>query len=145
VKDLNVFVASIETTVSLSKAKRKFARKTDKSLNLMMKWMSILWCYDRHLLGSIPPNHSARQFAENLTACGCPCKRTDIENGVKRQFKRFEKNSIPATKKTIEAFQKLAEIYPAIDPKEFLTSTSTTDWLTFNHGGFVCPFIAKLN
>jgi len=144
VRDLNVFVSSIETTVSLSKEKRKSARKTDKAINIMMKWMSIVWCYDRHVLGNIPTDHTARDFANNLTSCGCPCKRSDIENGWKRKFKNFEKNSIPTTKQTIDAFNKLKEIYPAINPADFLTSPETTDWLTFHEGGDYCPFLGRL-
>jgi len=145
VRDLNVFVSSIETTISLSKEKRKAARKTDKAINIMMKWMSIVWCYNRHVLGSIPTDHTARDFANNLTSCGCPAKRSDIENGWKRKFKIFEKNSIPTTKQTIDAFNKLKEIYPSINPSEFLTSPETTDWLTFHEGGDYCPFLERLS
>jgi hypothetical protein len=144
VRDLNVFVSSIETTISLSKEKRKAARKTDKAINIMMKWMSVIWCHDRQLLGSIPSTHTARNFAEDLTKCGCPCKRSDIENGWKRKFKSLERNSIPTTKQTIDAFNKLKEIYPAINPSDFLTSPETTDWLTFHEGGDYCPFLERL-
>ena len=144
VRDLNVLVSSIETTISLSKDKRKSARRTDKALNIMMKWMSIVWRHDRQLLGSIPPNHTARNLADNLTSCGCPCKRTDIENGSKRRFQRFEKHSIPATRQTVDAFNKLKVIYPAINPLDFLTAPETTDWLNFHEGGYYCPFLNRL-
>jgi len=144
-KDLSAFIASIETTLALSSAKRSKARKSHRALNILMKTMSVIWHYDRQILGNISEDHTARDFANNLTAAGCPCTRSDIENGTKRKDKKFVPHGVPATKETIEVLEKLREAYPAIDPSQFLATPTRTSWLTFYEGGLVCPFMAKLN
>jgi hypothetical protein len=143
---LDSMFSAVAAVDSLEKSRTKWARKKDKSLNIMMKTMTVVWHHDRQLLGRLPPKHSASQFAQNLTDAGCPCKRSDVENGKGTQsLGKFLPPTIPATPKTVEAFNYLKTIYPDIDPKLFLTSTAPADWLVIHKGGMVCPFIAKLN
>ncbi len=146
IDDLESLFSAVATVYSLEKSRTKGARKQDKSLNIMMKTLSVVWHHDRQLLGRLPSKHTASQFARNLTAAGCPCKRSDVENGKgTRKISKFLPPTVPATTKTVEAFNFLKSIYPDLNPAKFLTSSAPADWLKFSKGGFVCSFIAKLN
>jgi hypothetical protein len=137
--------SAIAAADALEASRTKNARKAEKALNIMMKTMSVVWHHDRKLLGKLPANLTARQFANSLTDAGCPCKRTDVENGKgQRHLGKFLPPSIPATPRTIKAFAKLKKVYPGLDPRVFLTSPTPADWLTFHEGGKTCRFLKRL-
>jgi len=68
---------------------------------------------------------TATQFADKLTAAGVPCKRTDVENGRKKQF---TPNSVTASGPVLKALTALAEEMPGLKSSELIT-TSRLDLL----------------
>lgn len=65
-------------------------------------------------------------FSSKLNDVGIPCKRTDVENGLKRGFKS---RSVYPSDEVIRALLALQETqFPKIDIQEFLYEVSENEW-----------------
>jgi hypothetical protein len=107
--------------------KSKYSKKKNPDIERLRSSLCSAW---KHSEGGLlkDPSMSATQFANLLSSNGVPCKRTDVENAMK---KPFEKNMCFATKQVrdlLRVFKK--RLFPNLDISQFLIESKTRNSVT---------------
>lgn len=102
--------------VAIDSEAAKYMRKMDPDITRLRQSLCSAW---HRKVGGFEeaPKLTANQFASVLNGIGIQCKRTDVENGKKKEF--IGKNC-PATKRVIDALKGLKQHFPELQPSVFL-------------------------
>lgn len=116
-KDFEAFAAVLAAKTGIDRP--RYVTKVDPDLSQLRRALCAAWQHGKAGLDKKLTELTAEQFASKLAAAGLPCRRTDVENGLK---KPFEPRRCPDTPKVRKVIAALKETFPNLDQTEILAS-----------------------
>lgn len=124
-EEFNTFADYVECRAIDPKA-AKYLKKENPDINRLKILLCSAWQHDRAGLTKGFPK-TAKQFAELLTSYGIPCRRTDVENGMKREF---QPHSCPPTEAAKNLLNNLKNRFPRLAVDQFLHQFDSVNSVT---------------
>ena len=124
-EEFNTFADYIECRAIDPEAAR-YLKKDNPDINRLKILLCSAWQQSKAGLTKGVPK-TANEFAEILKSHGISCKRTDVENGRKREF---EPNSCPPTEAAKNLLNDLKAEFPSLDGDQFLHQFDSVNSVT---------------
>jgi DNA polymerase type B, organellar and viral len=139
--DFNLFSSYVETRTFLEVQTAKYLRKKNGDVNRLRQ--QLCSAYKNSAAGLKPKVHGLNDltFAELLTSVGIPCKKSDVENGRKKEFVPY---SCPPTEQVEVLLMKLQVHLKNLEPELFLYESDGANPIKLSQLND-CPFVNRVD
>ena len=138
--DYKSFSDRVEAVALMDTPDGKYLRKKDGDLARLRQLLCSAWKHSAAGISQETSELSAREFAEFLTSCGIPCKKTDVENAKNRLFRP---KTCPSTDVALLALSKVKEVHPTLDTDAFIYDGAISEDAVCIQTDYNCSFVAR--
>ncbi len=142
IKDLNSFnsfASYLESTTALPPDIGRYLHKEDGDLKRLRQSLCSAWKHSQAGLSYQKDNVSAQSFADLLNDIGIPCKKSDVENSLK---KAFHPNIVPPTEVVKEKLRIFKKTFKKLDESQILFLDTSENAVTIRKFS-TCDFVSK--